>query len=314
MRRASASAHPNIALVKYWGKSPDGINIPATPSLSVTVDGLATTASVSEASQDRVVLDGQPTSDVKIAQWLSRLRSSYPIPPVEIDSASDFPANCGLASSSSGFAALTVAINKAFQLGLDGSELSLLARLGSVSAARSMKGGFVSLHPRESDCLPRQVHDREYWGLRIVVAVTDVRSKSISSTEGMRRSEATSKFYDGWRTSTEQDYLHCREALQERDFKRLAEIAERSCCNLHALMLSSSPPLIYWNAGTMAAIGTIRKLQDSSVPVFFTSDAGPQIKAFCLEGSASTVEENLRSTPGVMRTMSCGIGGPPTVQ
>ncbi len=314
MTSATAHAHPNIALVKYWGKQSGELNIPKTPSVSATLEDLVTTTKVEASSADAIQLNGRRVEDQKILSWLGQVRSRFDIPPVRVESQSNFPASCGLASSSSGFAALTLALDSAFGLQLSKDCLSDLSRLGSASAARSTHGGFVSLVPEGERCVARQLHPGDHWDLRVVVAVTDPRQKDVPSTEGMARSSATSGFYESWCESTEADYRECLNAIKNRDFDQLAAIAEGSCCKLHALMLSSSPPLIYWNAGTMASIDTVRKLQRGGVSVFFTSDAGPQLKAFCTPDSLDTVEEYLKNTPGVAFTLTSSVGGRPTVE
>lgn len=313
MNQATVSAHPNIALVKYWGKQSGGRNIPVSPSVSVTLDTLTTTTTVEQSFNDLVVIDGQDVKNEKISTWLEFVREKYGIPPICIRSESNFPASSGLASSASGFAALAVAVNQACGLELESVEISELARIGSASAARSMLGGFVSLKPEDESCSVLQLHPKQHWDLKVVVAITDPRQKGVPSTEGMERSVETSTFHEAWRQTTEGDYQECLEALEARDFARLSRVAESNCCKMHGLMLTSVPPLIYWKPGTLSALDTLRKLQEAEVPTFFTIDAGPQVKAFCLPEAADAVEEHLQNTPGVTQTIRCGLGDGPIV-
>ena len=313
MNQATVSAHPNIALVKYWGKQSGGRNIPVSPSVSVTLDTLTTTTTVEQSFNDLVVIDGQEVKNEKISSWLEIARKRYGIPPIRIRSESNFPASSGLASSASGFAALAVSVNQACGLELADHEITELARIGSASAARSMWGGFVSLRPTGESCTVEQVHPKEHWDLRVVVGITDPRQKGVPSTEGMERSVATSPFHEAWRKTTDGDYQECLEALEDRDFARLSRVAESNCCKMHGLMLTSDPPLIYWKPGTLAALDTLRKLQEAEIPAFFTIDAGPQVKVFCLPEAADSVEEHLQSTPGVTQTIRCGVGDGPVV-
>lgn len=313
MNQTTASAHPNIALVKYWGKQPGGRNIPVTPSISATLDSLTTTTTVEQSFSDLVVINGRDTHDEKIGSFLKFARSRYEIPPISIKSVSNFPSSSGLASSASGFAALAVSINQAFGLGLEFHELANLARMGSASAARSMLAGFVSLKPVGHSCAVEQIHPKDHWELKVVVAITDPGQKAVSSTAGMARSIATSTFHNAWQRATDRDYQECLEALASRDFSRLSRVAESNCCKMHGLMLSSDPPLIYWKPGTIAALDTLRKLQEEGIPTFFTIDAGPQVKAFCLSEAVDTVEKHLEETPGVSRTITCGLGDEPVV-
>ena len=172
MNRASALAHPNIALVKYWGKQAGNHNIPATPSLSVTLDTLTTRTSVCESERDRVEINGSLVSDKKIEDFLVMLRAAHPLPPLLIESSNNFPTNAGLASSASGFAGLLTAIDAAFGLQMSPSERSIWARRGSGSAARSIFGGFVSLEETNGDWFARSILPMEAWALKVVVAIT----------------------------------------------------------------------------------------------------------------------------------------------
>ncbi len=308
MNQATALAHPNIALVKYWGKRAGKTNIPATPSLSITLDTLVTQTSVRESEQDQIEINGTVVSDKKIEEFLIQLRAAYSLPPLSIESFSNFPASAGLASSASGFAALLTAIDAAFRLEMSTSERSIWARRGSGSAARSIFGGFASLEEENGDWCGRNVLPMEAWPLKVVIAITSETAKNVGSTEGMERSEQTSPYYGAWTESTRSDHAAALLAVSQRDFSRLASIAESSCLKMHALMLSSQPPLSYWNGATVETIAAVRELQGAGVCVFFTIDAGPQVKALCQEDAADVVAERLASVPGVLRTLVCGLG------
>ncbi|MEC9253110.1 MAG: diphosphomevalonate decarboxylase [Pseudomonadota bacterium] len=308
MNQATALAHPNIALVKYWGKRASKTNIPATPSLSITLDTLVTQTSVRESEQDQIEINGTVVSDKKIEEFLIQLRAAYSLPPLSIESFSNFPSSAGLASSASGFAALLTAIDAAFRLEMSTSERSIWARRGSGSAARSIFGGFASREEENGDWCARNVLPMEAWPLKVVIAITSETAKNVGSTEGMERSEQTSPYYGAWTESTRSDHAAALLAVSQRDFSRLASIAESSCLKMHALMLSSQPPLSYWNGATVETIAAVRELQGAGVRVFFTIDAGPQVKALCQEDATDVVAERLASVPGVLRTLVCGLG------
>lgn len=301
----TAHAHPNIALIKYWGKSGQAGNIPATPSLSITLAGLATSTTVSEAAADEFLLNGEPAEDAKVHQCLTRLRDQFGLPPVRVSSRNDFPTAAGLASSASGFAALMTALNTEFDLGLDAGARSVLARQASASAARSIFGGFATLEGPEWQARP--LFEPLHWPLQVVVAVTDTASKSISSTTGMQRS-ALSPYFPGWVRSTHDDFVAACAAVAERDFEVLAELAEHSCLKMHGLMLSTRPSLLYWNPTTLACMETIRRLRTDGAEVFFTVDAGPQVKAVCLPGHRHAVHRALEQVPGVTRLIDAELG------
>ena len=302
---AVAVAHPNIALVKYWGKRPGGDNVPSTPSLSITLGGLTTRTQVDAAAEHAVVVNGERVRDAKIDGLVAAMRAQWALPPITVSTCNDFPTGAGLASSASGFAALVTAVDGTFGLRLSALERAAWARRGSASAARSVFGGFVTLHPDEG---AQAVLDESEWPLEVVVAITSETRKAVSSTEGMARSRATSPFYAAWMQSTVVDFDAACRAVDDRDFAALVEIAEHSCLKLHALMLSTRPGLLYWNAATVAAIGAVRALQTAGTPVFFTVDAGPQVKAVCLPGSGDEVAMRLADTPGVKRVLRADLG------
>jgi len=308
VNEATALAHPNIALVKYWGKRAGKTNIPATPSLSITLDTLVTRTSVRESEQDQVEINGTVVSDKKIQDFLIQLRAAYSLPPLSIESFSNFPTSAGLASSASGFAGLLTAINAAFRLEMSTSERSIWARRGSGSAARSIFGGFTSLEEENGDWCARNVLPMGAWPLKVVIAITSETAKNVGSTEGMERSKQTSPYYGAWTESTKSDHAAGLLAVSQQDFSRLASVAESSCLKMHALMLSSQPPLSYWNGATVETIAAVRELQGAGISVFFTIDAGPQVKTLCQEDATDIVVDRLASVPGVLRTLVCGLG------
>lgn len=303
---ATAIAHPNIALVKYWGKQDKPGNFPATPSLSITLDTLQTRTTVAVAAKDGIVLNGEQTADKKISGWLTGLRETLDVPPLQITTENNFPTGAGLASSASGFAALAVAVNEVAALDLTPAQVSDLARRGSASAARSIFGGYVALLPPLWQS--QQTAPAGHWPLSVVVAVCSDDKKAVGSTEGMERSRTTSAYYASWRDTTQDDFADVSEAVDRRDFAALSRSAERSCLKMHGLMLSSEPALAYWNPTTVAAMDCVRALREQDVAVFFTIDAGPQVKAVCLPEEEDRVDHALSQVPGVLRTLRCRLG------
>lgn len=304
---ATAIAHPNVALVKYWGKRAGSDNIPATPSLSIGLGALATRTTVRAASADSLRINGQPRQDAKVDGLVRNMRAAFGLPGLAINTANDFPTGAGLASSASGCAALVTAVDAAFHLGLDAAERTVWARRGSASAARSIHGGFATLDADE-DGTAAALAGAEHWPLEVVVVIVSTAAKAVPSTAGMEHTRSSSPFYDGWLRSTPADYNIARRAVLARDFAALATVAERSCLKMHGLMLSTTPPLLYWNEATLAAIHAVRALHEAGVPVFFTVDAGPQVKAVCAPGHGAAVAARLASVPGARRIVRSGLG------
>ena len=303
----TAQAHPNVALLKYWGKQDGPGNLPVAPSLSITLDTLTTTTRVTEARTDSISLNGEAVEDPVIAAALADWRRDHEIPPLAIDTRNSFPTAAGLASSASGFAALATAIDAHCELGMSAGERSALARRGSASAARSTHGGFVTLagpHWQAS-----QLMSADSWPLKVVVAITSTRPKTVSSREGMAISRRSSPYFDAWVSATAADFPSMRDALLSRDFARVAELSEASCLRMHGLMMSGDPALLYWNPGTLGCIRALQSLRESGCNVFFTVDAGPQVKAVCEAPYAQAVQDRLRVQPGVRDTVTVGLGG-----
>ena len=302
----TAQAHPNIALVKYWGKQERSGNFPATPNLSITLAGLTTTTNISKAARDTFVLNDAPADDPKLWRWLETLRSSFDIPPLEIHSSNDFPTSAGLASSASGFAALITAINAFCELELNEATCSQWARIGSASAARSIYGGFVALMGPLWLAVP--IAKKDHWALEVVVAITSTDAKNVSSGEGMERSRLTSSFYSAWLRDADADFPAASDAIGIKDFTALSAVAELSCLKMHSVMLTSQPTLSYWTPASITCMDRVRSLRSSGHNVFFTVDAGPQIKAVCLSASADAVASALGDVPGVIKIIRSHLG------
>ncbi|MEO7385380.1 MAG: diphosphomevalonate decarboxylase [Gammaproteobacteria bacterium] len=312
--RAVAVAHPNVALVKYWGKRARAGNLPATGSLSLVLGGLATETSVrfdADLPRDRVLLDGREDAETstRVSACLDELRREAGITArASVDSHNDFPTGAGLASSASGFAALVTAGAGALGLNLPAGRLAEIARLGSGSAPRSLLGGVVLLTNRDATTVCEQVAAPADWPLEIVVAVTTSGPKEISSRTGMARSEQTSPYYDAWLQTHGTDLEAGLAAVRARDFQALAELAEHNCLKMHAVMLTTRPPLIYWTPATLACLHRVQVLRRDGVPVFFTVDAGPQVKAVCLPHAAADVAAAFNAVPGVLRILRSPLG------
>jgi diphosphomevalonate decarboxylase len=316
--QATAVAHSNIALSKYWGKRAGEGNRPAVPSLSLTLDGLTTRSSVrfdSSLGEDRLVLDGQRgavEATRRVTLLLDRLWQRPGRPRAEVVSSNDFPTAAGLASSASAFAALAVAANAAARTGYGPDVLSDLARRSSASAARSLFGGFVELPaggPEPAALLAaRPLAPPEHWDLRLVVAVTALGPKAIGSTEGMARTAQTSPLYQAWLDGAVAIHERVRAAVLARDLPRLGEAAEQSALCMHAVAMASDPGLVYWNAATLEVMSAVRRLRDAGLAAYFTIDAGPHVKVITEAKDRAEVERRIQAVAGVLRTLNAKPG------
>lgn len=319
MTISRARANANVALAKYWGKRAEGLNLPFTGSISVTLAGLETEAAVAlrpRLSRDEVRLNRQPAPQreaERIARFLDLVRErAGAAVRAEVALSSNFPVAAGLASSASTFAALAVAAAHAFGLSLDARELSLLARRGSGSAARSIHGGFVEWLRGEADdggdSHALQVAPAEHWPLGVVVAVTDEGQKKISSREGMALAVRQSPFFAAWVETHAADMEAIRSGISQRDLTRVGEAAEHNCLKMHAASLAAQPALLYWTPATLAAIHRVRELRAEGLEAYFTIDAGPQVKILCRAEERSRVAEEIARVPGVRRVLLSAPG------
>lgn len=310
--QAQARAQPNIALIKYWGKRDLKMNLPAVGSISVTLADLYSDMRVTVDDmlpQDTLLVNGDASRTMlaRVSACIDQVAGANR-PAVRVESSSNFPIAAGLASSASAFAALVVATDAAFGLGKTHDELVNLAGRASGSAARSLLGGFVELENREDEVVVTSLLEPNDWPLEVVVAITEPGPKSVSSGDAMEISRKTSPFYDRWVEQQSEDLGEAKAAITERDFKRLGAVAEHNCLKMHSVMWGSRPPLTYWNAATVACMQTVRDLQAQGANVFFTIDAGPQLKAFCTLDCTARVRKALAATSGVSDVMVSGIG------
>jgi diphosphomevalonate decarboxylase len=317
MQQATAIAHPNIALIKYWGKRDIRLNLPAVGSLSITLDALSTRTRVcfdSTLGSDSFILDGVGADARRITACLDLLREAARIDTrARVESSNDFPTAAGLASSASGFAALVVAADAALGLGLPADMLSMHARLGSGSAARSIFGGFVEMargsRQDGTDAVARPLLAADAWPLEVVIAITERDAKALASSAAMTATSESAPFYAAWVRSSRPDLHAARQAVLARDFDALADVSVHSCLKMHAVMMSARPPVMYWNAATLACVRCLTALREAGLPVFYTIDAGPQVKAICQPEARDAVEHALRSIPGVAELRRSGLGG-----
>ncbi|MBS2014229.1 MAG: diphosphomevalonate decarboxylase [Deltaproteobacteria bacterium] len=312
----TAVAHPNIALAKYWGKRTGDGNVPAVPSLSVTLAGMTTTTTVTfdEAlAHDELVLDGvtvDPSArpHVRAATMLDRVReASRTTARARVVSANDFPTASGLASSASGFAALALAASRAAGLDLAPAEVAELARRSSASAARSVFGGFAELDGGEGATgAARQVAPGSALDLRLVVCVTTEGAKSTSSTEGMSLTQATSPYYAAWVADAPRVHREMRAALLAGDFVKVGELAEHSALAMHACAMAAG--VVYVTGATLAALAEVRAIRAEGIPAFGTIDAGPHLKCIVRSSDLSAVKARLARVPGVLRLIEAAPG------
>jgi diphosphomevalonate decarboxylase len=316
MGKATAVANPNIALVKYWGKIDEALNLPANPSLSMNLATLTTVTTVEfgpSLQVDIVTIDGQQVEGRardRVVAHLDRVRALAGVwERARVSSRSSFPAGTGLASSASAFAALSLAATEAAGLDLGESELSRLARLGSGSACRSVPAGF-SLWEGDTDetSFARQVVPPEHWDLYDVVAIVGRQHKTVGSQDGHALAP-TSPLHRARLSVVLELVSEVQMGILHRDLKLVGQAVEVDALAMHGVMMTSRPSLLYWLPATVAVLRAVRSWRDTGLSVYFTMDAGPNVHCLCQAADADKVESRLRNLKGVLDVLVSGPGG-----
>ena len=316
---ATALAHPNIAFIKYWGNRDDTLRLPMNSSFSMNLDALSTTTSVEfrkEFKHDALVIDGQdasPQALQRVSAFLDIIRAQMQEKDLKaiIISQNNFPMGAGIASSASAFAALAAAAAKAAGLDLDEASLSRLARRGSGSACRSVPNGFVEWQAGTSDAdsYAFSIAPAEHWQLVDLIAVVSHAHKEVGSSAGHALA-ATSPLQDTRVADCPRRLQICRQAILEKDFLAFAEIVELDSNLMHAVMMTSSPPILYWEPGTVAIMKKVIEWRSQGLQVCYTLDAGPNVHVLCLAQDASQLEKLLQEAiPGVEMIYHSHAGG-----
>jgi len=314
--RGKARAYSNIALIKYWGKRDEKYILPMNSSLSLTVDCFYTETEVvfsNSYAKDYFYLNGSlqdESATEKISSFLDLFRKAADIDMKAIVKSTNFvPTAAGLASSASGFAALAAACNVASGLNVGLRELSMYARQGSGSAARSIYGGFVEwqkgTNERDSYAVP--VDDAK-WDIGMVIVVVNSNAKKVSSREGMKRTVSTSPFYRIWSDKAEEDLKEAKLAIKNRDFEKLGLITERNGLMMHATMLGANPPILYWEPESVLVMKMVKELRDEGISCYFTMDAGPNVKILCRMSESNRIKERLMEVFDEERIIVTGPG------
>lgn len=284
--KAAAFAPANIALCKYWGKRDTELNLPITSSLSLSLGTLGSRCRLSFAhTADEIILNGKPlAADTPFAQRAShylnlfrKITGRY----YRIDTTNTIPTAAGFASSASGFAALVLALNQLHGWNLPQQKCSILARLGSGSACRSLWQGFVEWHaghdPAGNDSIAEPLEDA--WPeLRLGLLVVDAGRKPLSSRDAMQRTVETSSLYKAWPEKVATDIHLLKKAIAAHDFQLLGTVAESNALTMHATMIAANPPILYWQSDSIRTIHQVQQCRAEGIPVYITMDAGPNPK------------------------------------
>ncbi|MEZ4754254.1 MAG: diphosphomevalonate decarboxylase [Bdellovibrionota bacterium] len=318
--KVTAIANVNFALSKYWGKRDLKLMLPSVTSVSLTVDNLLTktTLELTAGPADEITIN-QQLLDLKSAEYLNYIGRFLDLVreiagsdhKIKMQTENNFPTGAGLASSASGFAALTLALNQIFELKLGIKDLSILARRGSGSATRSILGGFNSWEKGQaedgSDSHILSIADGSYWPeFRIVVCITDSMRKKVNSRAGMSQTVKTSRIYNQlWIHQAEADAKLIKQSILDKEIEKLGILAEKNAQLMHATMLETTPPIIYWNETSFEIVSALIQAREQGLQAYYTMDAGPQVKIICLESSLEAVKTLVNQVEGVKEIRVC---------
>lgn len=308
------SAPSNIALVKYWGKKEN--QIPANPSVSFTLNHCKTITSLGFAQKENtgnfsfdLLFEGQAKEDFKpkIAKFLERINTYLPFLKdyhFAIDTRNTFPHSSGIASSASGMAALAVnlmslekLLNPEMTEEYFYRKASFLARLGSGSACRSIKGSLVvwgqhSDIPNSTDNygveFPQPIH-AAFANYQDTILLVDKGEKQVSSTVGHELMH-NHPFAERRFEQAHENLSAIKRVLQRGDLEKFIAIVESEALTLHAMMLTSNPYFILMKPNTLEIINRIWKFRtETRIPVCFTLDAGANVHVLYPENVSAKV-------------------------
>ncbi|UQB42820.1 diphosphomevalonate decarboxylase [Thiomicrospira microaerophila] len=291
-------ADVNIALSKYWGKRQVELNLPTNSSLSVSLPGLGTQTELSlvagtehQTWLNHQQLDTHNPFSQRLADYLTPFCPAGLV--FNIRTHNTVPTAAGLASSASGYAALVLALNDLFDWQLSDQHLSILARIGSGSASRSIYNGFSIWHKgtAENGMDSYAEHIDQTWpALCIGLVKVNIEQKPIGSTAGMQQTVKHCDLYQAWPNQAERQVQQIHQAIQQRDFSQLGQLTEHNALSMHATMLATWPPILYWQAESIIAMQQVWQLRHQGIEVYFTMDAGPNLKLLFLEDNKKAVE------------------------
>jgi diphosphomevalonate decarboxylase len=314
---ATAIAHPNIAFIKYWGNKDDLLRLPMNGSISMNLEALATRTRVTfdlSFPTDLFDLNGKRQSGAALERVVKHLNLIRGVRGVSthahVLSENNFPTGAGIASSASAFAALTLAAVAALGLEMPESNLSRLARRGSGSACRSIPAGYVEWRKGTSDIdsFASSIAPSEHWDLMDCIAVIEEEQKKVGSSEG-HAAASTSPLQAARVADSERRLEICRAAIHKNDFQSLAEIIELDSNMMHAVMMTSKPPLFYWQPASLNVMQAVQAWRKTGLPVAYTLDAGANVHVICESEKAEVVKRRLSSLPEVKQVIVSTVGG-----
>ena len=309
--KSTARAHSNIAFIKYWGRKNEELRLPTNGSISMNLSNLHTTTTVEfqeNLEADLVEIDYKmDTIEIeRVSNHLDRIRKIAGISThARVQSINSFPSGTGLSSSASGFAALTMAGAQAAGLMLSEKELTILARQGSGSASRSIPNGFVEWKDAETseNSYSYSLYPADHWDIVDIVAVVSKEKKDISTSLGQQRVD-TSVFFQTRLAHIQEKINICKTIISKKDFTQFGKIIEMEALELHAIMLTSWPSLIYWLPQSISLMKQVKKWREEGLEVYFTVNTGQDVHILCKKKDEERVISKLATLENIVKIIS----------
>jgi diphosphomevalonate decarboxylase len=309
--KKTAIAPSNIAFIKYWGRKDELLRLPMNASISMNLSNLLTTTTVefdNKYKEDIVIINRKQETEerLRVIKHLNRIRASaHMYTRAKVVSENNFPASTGLSSSASGFAALTLAGIFAAGISFSEKEISILARQGSGSACRSIPDGFVEWTNGETSKTSYAVslYNSMYWDIIDIIAITDTGKKEVTTTEGHMKA-TSSPFFKTRLSQLKRKILLLKEYIKQKNFKGFGELIEQEALELHAIYLTSLPPLFYLRPESFLIIQSVIKWRQGGLPVYFSLNTGQDVHVFCEGKYAQQVEKLLKGIKAVKKTIT----------
>lgn len=310
IKKVSGKGPINIALIKYWGKLDEEEIIPCNNSISITLDMsehyTLTTCELKEGTigKTSLILNGEshPINN-RIEKLVRFFRDNCEDKynsncDLIITSKNTFPTGTGCASSASSMACLTKILSEVFTYKAKtnniNNELSALARQASGSASRSLHGGFVEWLQHDeayNDSIAVQLFDEKHWEeLKIILLIVSDKTKTFSSTKGMKLSKETSPFFQ-YRVNEiiPKRLIQMREAIKNKDFEALGKLTILDSNNFHAVCRDTYPTITYMNDCSNFITQCVEELNKDKFICSYTFDAGPNAFIFTKKNDEKNV-------------------------
>lgn len=314
MFKSTATANSNTALVKYWGKANSELKTPLNNNISLTIDSHRTKVTVEfseDYKEDHATLNGEPVSGKILERTSKHLDYIRKLAGVDLKAKGaaeiNFPVGAGLASSASGFAALTVAACTALGMKLDKKELSIISRNGSGSSCRSIYGGYVEwlTGKGDKDSYAVQIADEKYFDIRDISVIVSKKPRKVDTRGGMEIAQKTSVLFDARLKAVKEITLpKIRQAILDKNFSAIGKYAELDSNMLHATAITSMPILLYWQPETLEMMHLVRDWREEGLEVYYTADTGANLHIFCLPKDEKELLKRLKEIPIVQKTTS----------